>query len=200
MGLMAKEGGGGEFILPPMGTHPAICAAVIDLGTQYSELYKKHQHKVLLGWELDCDPPREDGAPHMAWKRYTMSLHQKAGLRQTLEAWRGRNFTTEELLGFNLENIAGKGCLVTLTHVEREGRKYANIAGVSALPKGMSAPAASKPPVLFNLDEPNEAIFSALSDRLQEVIKSSAEWQDRQGVATGEAPPPGDDYSDGIPF
>ena len=110
MGLMAKDSGGGDYTPPPQGTHPAVCCAVIDLGTQHSELYDKWQQKVLLGWELDADPPRDDGAPHTAWRRFTLSLHQKAGLRAVLEAWRGKNFTGEELAGFDLATVAGKGC------------------------------------------------------------------------------------------
>ena len=190
MGLTARDSGGGDYTPPPQGTHPAVCVAVIDLGTQHSELYDKWQAKVLLGWELDADPPRTDGAPHTAWKRFTLSLHQKAGLRAALEAWRGRNFTAEELAGFDLKNVAGEGCLVTITHVEREGKRYANVAGISALPKGLSAPAASKDPTIFCVDEPDEAIFAALSDRLKDTIRNSQEWRDG-------APPPGDDD---IPF
>lgn len=196
MSLTAKDSGG-DYTPPPQGTHPAVCCAVIDLGTQYSEQYNRHAHKVLLGWELDADPPREDG-PHMAWKRYTLSLHKKAGLRGMLEAWRGRAFTPEELEGFDLHNIVGKGCLVSLTHDTRDGRTYANISAVSALPKGMTAPTLSKDPVLFDLDSPDEAVFSALSERLQETIRSSAEWQDRQSAGSpGE--PPADD-GDSLPF
>jgi hypothetical protein len=163
MGLTAKDSGGGDYSPAPQGTHPAVCFAVIDLGTQYSEQYKRHAHKVALGWELDADPPRDDGSPHMAWKRYTLSLHKKAGLRAMLEAWRGRAFTEQELAGFDLRNILGKGCLISLIHEEREGNKYANISAVSALPKGMAPPTPSKEPVLFDMDEPNEAVFSSLS-------------------------------------
>ena len=200
MGLMAKDSGGGDYTPPPQGTHPAVCIAVIDLGTQYSELYQKSQQKVLLGWELDADPPRADGAAHTAWKRFTLSLHQKAGLRAALEAWRGRNFTAEELAGFDLANIAGKGCLITITHVEREGKKYANVAGISALPKGLTAPAASKEPTIFRVDEPDEAIFAALSDRLKDTIRSSREWLDRHAPATiGATLDTGPD-DDNVPF
>ena len=200
MGLVAKDSGGGDYTPVPQGTHPAVCCAVIDLGTQRSDLYDKWQQKVLLGWEVDADPARTDGLPHTVWRRFTLSLHQKAGLRAVLEAWRGRQFTPEELAGFNLEAIAGTGCLVTVTHVEREGKKFSNVAGVSALPKGLTAPAATKPPTIFRVDEPDEAIFAAFSDRLKDTIRQSQEWRDRQeGAATigNDAPPPGDDD---VPF
>jgi hypothetical protein len=86
------------------------------------------------------------------------------------------------------------------THVEREGKKFSNVAGVSALPKGLTSPAATKPPVIFRVDEPDEAIFAAFSDRLKDTIRQSQEWRDKQeGAATigNDAPPPGDDD---VPF
>jgi len=197
MGLTAKDSGG-NYILPPQGTHAGVCCAVIDLGTHYDERWKKRQHKVLIGWELDAEPVRDDGLPHMVWNRYTVSLHEKAGLRKMLEAWRSRSFTPEELEGFDLKNIAGKGCLITLTHEEKEGKKYSNIASVSALPKQMQAPATSKAPVLFNIDEPDEAVFAEFSERLQDTIRSSDEWKERATGTVGDgAPPPGDDD---VPF
>jgi len=117
-----------------------------------------------------------------------------------LEAWRGKQFTAEELAGFDLANIAGKGCLVTITHVDREGKKYANVAGVTSLPKGLSAPAASKPPAIFRVDEPDEEIFSSLSDKLKDTIRSSREWLDKHAptATAGATLPPGGD--DDIPF
>jgi hypothetical protein len=152
---------------------------------------------VLLGWELECEPEREDGTPHVVWRRYTVSLHKKAEMRKTLEAWRGKNFTQEELDGFDLKNIAGKGCIITITHTEKDGQTYANIASVSALPKKMPAPTLSKPPTLFDVDEPDQAVFAAFSEKLQDLIRSSAEWQ-RRAEAGGEQPPPVGD--DDIPF
>lgn len=200
MGLTAKDSGG-NFVPPPSGTHPGVCCAIIDLGTQYSEQWNKHQHKVSIGWELECEPMRDDGSPHTVWKRFTVSLHKKSDLRHVLEAWRGRSFTTEELEGFNLKNVLGKGCMITLTHQEKDGNTYANIASVSALPKKMPSPTVSKAPIMFDLDEPDMALFATFSTKLQDLIKASAEWKERTGEAAGaadEQPPPHDD--DSIPF
>jgi hypothetical protein len=197
MGLTAKDSGG-DFELPPQGTHPATCCAIIDLGTQYSEKWKKHAHKVLLGWELGTDDKRNDGQAHAVWQRFTVSLHAKAGLRRVLEAWRGRSFTAEELSGFDLKNVAGKGCIITVMHKDVEGKTYANIASVSALPRQMTAPVLAKAPTLFDIDKPDMDVFNAFSEKLQELIKSSAEWKSSTGTGAADGPPPLGD--DDIPF
>lgn len=57
-----------------------------------------HFHKVLLSFEItDAENRRSDGSPHTISKRFTASLHAKAGLRKFLESWRGRPSPPEEL-------------------------------------------------------------------------------------------------------
>ena len=107
MGLIAKNTGGGDHKPPPEGTHTAICVKIIDIGTQYSNFYGKSKHKVIIGWELP-NAKDDEGEPVIAWKRYTLSLHENAALRGHLEAWRGKSFSNEELEGFHLKNILGK--------------------------------------------------------------------------------------------
>ena len=202
MGLTARDSGGGDFSPAPEGTHLATCVAVIDLGTQYTEKWKKQQHRVLLGWELDTDEKRDDGAPFIVWKRHTVSLHKKAGLRRDLEAWRGRQFTDAELEGFDLKNILGKPCIIGITQVTREGTTYTNVASVAALPKRMEAPKATTKTILFDVDAPDMDVFNGFGDKLKEQIQASAEWKDRDGGGGNrgidEPPPPTDD--DPIPF
>ena len=79
-----------------------------------------------------------DGKPFLIKRDYRASLHEKAGLRKDLEAWRGRPFTPTELLGFDLENVVGVPC--TLNVIQKAGSKggiFSNIAGIMPLAKGM---------------------------------------------------------------
>jgi len=78
-----------------------------------------------------------DNRPYLVHKRYTCSLHEKSGLCKDLEAWRGKPFTPEELLGFDLENLLGKPCMLSVIHVERNGSTYANVSGVMKSPRGI---------------------------------------------------------------
>ena len=168
-----------EYNPPEAGTFTARCASLIDLGTQATEWEGKAKtaHKVLLSFEItDSENRRADGSPHLLSKRFTASLHAKAGLRKFLESWRGRPFTPEELAGFDLKNILGLHCLIGIVHETKGDKTYANISSVMKLPKGMPAGAAELDPVAFDLAAPNWQVFAGLSSRLQGQIAESPEY------------------------
>lgn len=168
MGLIAS-GSNKSYVPAPVGTHPAVCVQVIDLGLQHSEFYGKTAHKCLIGWELPGELDAE-GKPYMVFKRYTASTNKKATLRQHLEAWRGKPFTDAEVKAFDIKTIAGKPCLVNITHTETDGNTYANIASVMALPKGTPAPKATVKPIVFDIDAWDDAVFDAFGDNLKKTI------------------------------
>ena len=188
MGLIAKETGGGGHDPIPEGTYEAVCYAVIDLGTHYSEAYKKAAHKVLIQWEIpECRITVERGGkdvdlPRAVHRKYTMSLHKKATLRGDLEAWRGKAFTEAELAGFDLEAIAGASCMLGIVHeTGMDGKTYANISNILALPrrKGQQRLQPENPVVTFaipDLPKPGFAIPDTLPDWVVEVIQQSEEW------------------------
>lgn len=137
MAIIAKAGDGGNFQPAPAGVHQAVCVDVVDLGI-LEVTYKgetKKQHKVNVAWQISED--REDGKPFLVFKRYTLSLHEKAGLRKDLEAWRGRKFTRDEEMGFDVESIIGANCLLNVTHNNVNDKTYANVASIMPLHKNM---------------------------------------------------------------
>lgn len=176
---------GGDFKPIPEGTYIALCVRVIDLGTQISSFQgaDKLQRKVLIAWEVPDEMVEFDGEkrPALIMQRYTASLSDKATLRKHLEAWRGRRFTEEELRGFDLKNVLGKGCQIQVLHSENGA--YANVAAIMALPKGVPAPDPHHPLVHFSLDEGefSEGIYDGLSDKLKAQIASSPEYKARTG-------------------
>lgn len=127
-----------KFAPAPAGVHAAVCVDEVDMG-----LVKNHFQPdaapvptVRLVWQIAEDMP--DGKPFLIKKDYRASLHEKAGLRKDLEAWRGRPFTPTELLGFDLETVVGIPC--TLNVIQKQGSKggtFSNIAGIMPLAKGM---------------------------------------------------------------
>lgn len=139
MAIYAKASGS-NFTPAPAGTHAAVCVDVVDLGVIEATWNKKtlKQHKIRIVWQIDEE--RDDGKPYNVSRRYTLSLHEKAGLRKDLESWRGRAFTQEELQGFDVETVIGVGCLVNVVHNDKDGSTFANVAGVMKLGKGMTAP------------------------------------------------------------
>ena len=179
MALTVSEGATGAYTPPEAGTFPARCCALIDLGTQTStfEGETKAARKILVSFEItDSDNRRDDGSPHIVSKRFTASLHPKAGLRKFLEAWRGRPFTAEELKAFDLKTLLGIPCLLGIVHQEKGDRVYANLSSCMKLPKGFAAAPGAEPLVSFDLDAPDWQAFAGLSSRLQAQIAEAPEF------------------------
>jgi len=174
----------------PAGSHIATCTAVIDLGTQESNFNGeiKRQRKLMLTFELNEEAGlRDDGKRYAISKRYTASLHEKSSLRKDLIAWRGRDFTPAELEGFEVNNVAGKTCMISVAHVEKGGSTYANIVSIMGAPKGVTNPGASVAVTLsLEPSEFNAMAYEGLGDKLREIIAQSPEYK-----ALGKAAPAG---------
>lgn len=201
MSLIAKEPES-NFELAPEGTHVARCVQLIDLGTQYSEYWKKSSHKLLIGWELPTEL-QENGEPFLVWNRYTLSLAPKSALRHDLEAWRSKAFTEDELSGFDLADVVGAPCLVTVNHRKDGDKTYANVTGVAAVLKGVEVPAMVHDTKEFYIENWDDEVFAAFSDKLKETILQSAEARARNGQLdeTAEEPESSEDFpDDNIPF
>ncbi len=142
MAIIATAGDGKTFTPAPQGVHQAVCVDVIDKGileVTYAGQTKK-QHKVSIAWQID--ELRDDLKRYLVYKRYTLSLNEKATLRKDLESWRGRPFTREEEMGFDVESVIGANCLLNIQHNVKPDATYANVVAVMPLHKGMSKIAA----------------------------------------------------------
>lgn len=200
-----SDSGGGAFEQPPIGTHVSRCVKMIDIGTQRGEYQGQanSRRQVIIGFELPAELMTEGesaGKPFTVSKFYTASLGEKANLRKDLANWRGRDFTEEELRGFDSKNILGKCCMVSLT---ANDKGKVRITGIMALPKGTVVPEQVNPTVYLSL-EPEEykaEVFEALSEGYKKLIRVSPEWAELQKV--GQPRTGGtkfDDMEDDIPF
>ncbi len=186
MGFIAKDSGGGNFKPAPAGTHLARCYRMIDLGTQSGTFNgeTKLRHKIQLTWELHGEDDdgnalvMDDGKPLIVNKRYTLSLHAKAGLRRDLESWRGKPFTEDEAKGFDVRVLLDKWCMLSLIHNKVGEKTYVNIAGISSVPSAMrkSLPTGVNKIAQFDLEDPDMEMFSTFHEKLQEAIKAAPEW------------------------
>lgn len=176
MSLTLPKESGGDFELPPADTHIATCYRIIDLGTQQIEWQNevKHQHKIMLSWELNA--AMSDGRPFSIHKRYTFSSHEKANMRQDLEAWRGVPFTAEDMGNFKLANLLGKSCLMGIIHSTKNGKTYANISSIMRLPKGMEPPKLVNELLEFDLSHFDADVFAKLSQGIRDTISKSPEY------------------------
>ena len=213
MGLTAKQKGN-DIDPIPAGFYPAICVGVYDLGNQYSEWYKKTTHKVTIVWEvpgqridLEIDGKMENLPRHIS-NRYTVSLGKKSNLRKMLVGWRGKQFTDDELEGFDLKNILSINCQIQIIH---DDNGYANVENV--LPASKPGKIKSESILgFFSFEEmdwthpfekPDE-----MPNWIYETIQKSEEWKTggkmdqaaQEVVPAGELMPPADEEDDDLPF
>lgn len=203
MGFIATdEGGSSNFKRVPPGAYVGRCYSLIDLGTQRTDgqFGVKMQHKIQISWELfgednDGNPltVEVDGVemPMTIFKRYTVSLHEKANLRKELASWRGRDFTDEEAKAFDVSKLLSAYCMVNVTTSENNGKTYSNVAGLTPIPNALKTakPAPVHANIIFNLDEPDLVLFETFYDKLKDQIKASPEWCAVMGAGSEGAPP-----------
>lgn len=215
MAFIATDSGGGNFKRVPAGVFIGRCYSLIDLGTQLTtgQYGEKMQHKIRIGWELFGEDENGqpltievDGRemPMTISKSYTVSLHEKAGLRKDLAAWRGRDFTEEEARGFDVQKLVGAYCMLNVTTSETNGKTYSNVAGITPLPGALknAKPAGVHEPVIFDLDKPDMQVFSGFHEKLQAAIQRAPEWarHGKQAQQPHHAPESQDFDSEEIPF
>lgn len=152
--VSANEGGGYKPI--EEGTYLALCYGLIDMGDVYSEQYDKCSPKFMILWELaGAGTIAIDGREfnRTVSKTYSKSLGTKSNLRKDLRAWRGREFTEEELMKFNMANILGAPCQIQIINQTSNGKTYSNIAAIMNLPKGMPKPEATQAIIQWDFED-----------------------------------------------
>jgi hypothetical protein len=184
MSLIVNEGNSTNIPLLAEDVYPAVCCMLVDLGDQYSEKFGNTSRKVLISWELPGEK-LDNGETRRLSNTYTASLNSKGNLRKDLISWRGRDFTVDELKQFDLRNIVGAPCMLSVIHkVGQDGTKRAVIGGIMKLPKGMPTPALSNGFTIFDLDEPDpEAKMKDLPEWIQTRIMESETWKEREAAA-----------------
>ncbi len=116
----------------PEGLVQASCVDVVDLGMQPG-MNGEEVHKCKFVFETALRDSK--GVPFRistSFFGYTVSLGKKANLRKDLERWRGRQFTSEELAGFDIDSVLGAPAMLNVVHVasKKNGKVYANIDGI----------------------------------------------------------------------
>lgn len=213
MPLVAKDSG--DFVTVPAGMHLARCYRIVDLGTQRSEYMGKEKYlpKVMIQFEVHGEDDRgnplltQDGRPLSIAKSFTLTLAEKSTLRKDLQMWRGRDFTADELRGFELKNVLGAWAMLNVTHTESNGKTYTNIAGINPVPANMKKagmPQGVNELKIFSIEEPDMELFDTFSENLKTKISSSPEWKEMQVAPTQKTSldkaPGFEGLEDDIPF
>ena len=201
--MKVSDKGGSDFQTVDAGVYMARCYKLIDLGTQEGEFEGKPTSKreVVLGWEFPTEL-MDDGKPFVTSAFFTASIGEKAKLRKLLIDWRGRDFTPEELGGFELKNILGAPCQLNMV-LNKKGKVV--VGSASPLMKGAVCPEQMNPTVYMSLekDEFDQATFDGLGDFFQKKIMASPEYAALKGgkVTEYDVPEPVVERGeDDIPF
>jgi hypothetical protein len=207
MALKAPSGNNTSRQIAPEGAYPARCYQIIDLGTtMQTGQFPGKKRKVQFIFELPTETYEfekgEGLKPFYARSIYNLSMNEKAVLRRDIEAWAGKKMSNEIAGEFDIFTLLGRPCIVNITHIEKGDAKYANIIGMSPLPKGMVCPPAFNAPLCYNTEEHDEAVFSQLPEFIQDKIKMSDEWIARisKPAPVVAAPVEAEAEDDGFPF
>ena len=196
MGLTAKSSGE-DFAPHPAGTVIGLCYSVVDLGTQTGGNFGP-KHECVITWE--STELMEDGRPFALSKFYTVSLNEKANLYHDLVSWRGRDFTPEELAGFNVANVLGAPAMLTVVH---DDKGKARVAGVAKAMKGVAVPEPVNQRCQFSFEDDPVSIPEHMPEWLQKRVMAAQEWSGNSAAPTTDAREGGfdsDDFDDSIPF
>lgn len=201
MALVATNKGG-NFALAPAGVHIARCYGIYDLGTQPDTWQgkPKPQHKVRIAFELPNEKHVfQDGKgeePFTLSNKFTASTGERSNFRKTLEAWRGRPFSEEEIKAFDISKLLGVTCLLNVIHkTGKENKVRANIASISKLMFGQTCPPAINAPLIYQIEEKEGGCFKKLPEWIQQEIAQSIEFRGVQAT-TGGADASGQEGSD----
>jgi hypothetical protein len=191
MALIAKAApsGTGSFKLHPPGQWRMVCADVHDEGfkkKQWPGEAEREVQEVRIVWQSEL-VNEDNGEPYEHSEWLTLSLGEKAKLRWLLESWRGKPFTEDELVGFDVEKLIGVPAYVQIIHRPKKttGEPKAEVKAIMQLPKGMEKLAVTP-------------TFTKVADRVKG--NGTAPVQQNQ-----PAPPPPDeqpfeDEEDDLPF
>lgn len=195
MAITATNSGSHKDFEPiEAGTYAARCISMIEIGTITESFQgeEKRMRKVRITWELPTEQKvfkEENGEqPYVVSKEFTLSMHEKATLRKYLQDWRGQAFTEAEAKAFDISVLLGKPCMLSVTHKvsEKNGKTYAEIAGVSKLMKGLECPPQINPTTELSYDNFVWDTYNNLPQYLRDKIASSEEFQRMQSFTDYE--------------
>jgi hypothetical protein len=192
MSIIAQQtnNGGGQTV--PAGTHVARCYQIIHIGTIVDTYQgeEKLVNKVRLVFELPLETADfgKGEQPFSIGRDFTLSMHEKSGLRAFVQSWLGKAMSDAEASKFDIGTLLGKEAMVSVMHrTANTGRNYADLKGASPLAKGMTCPPQVNAAFLLDYDsEDFDLRFKMLPEWLQNKVSSSAEFSQRLDKAADQ--------------
>ena len=171
--------------VPPVepGVYMAVCVGVVDLGEQYSEMYKSYSNKVKFVWALPGETIEVDGKTEerQLSREFSIATKKTSKLRTFLGSWNSKNYSDEEYMELDLFDQVGKVCQLNV--VLNDTGEYANVDSVMPIPKGMPAPTSKTAFFTWDMDAWDDAVFESLPEWTREQIKKSTQYQKEHAPA-----------------
>lgn len=146
------------------GVYMAVCVGVIDLGEQYSEMFKNYRNEVQIVWEIPSETVEIDGEtkPRQLSRTFSVATSRKANLRAIISSWNGKTYSDDEFGELDLFAQIGKPCMLNV--VLNDSGEYSNVDSVVPMPKGVPAPVSTTPPIRWDMDAWDDAVFQTLPE------------------------------------
>lgn len=158
------------------GVYMAVCVGVIDLGEQYSEMFKNYRNEVQIVWEIPSETVEIDGEtkPRQLSRTFSVATSKKANLRAIISSWNGKTYSDDEFGELELFAQIGKPCMLNV--VLNDSGEYSNVDSVVPMPKGVPAPVSTTPPIRWDMDAWDDAVFQTLPEWARDKIKKSTQY------------------------
>ena len=162
----------------------AVCVGVVDLGEQYSEVYKSYSNKVKFVWALPGETIEIDGKTEerQLSREFSVATKKNSKLRTFLGGWNSKNYSDEEFMELDLFDQIGKACQLNV--VLNDTGEYANVDSIMPLPKGFTAPESKTAFFTWDMDIWDDAVFEKLPAWTQDQIKKSTQYQKNHAPET----------------
>jgi hypothetical protein len=165
--------------LPPVepGVYMAVCVGVVDLGEQYSEVYKSYSNKVKFIWALPSETIEVDGKQEerQLSREFSVATKKTSKLRSFLCGWNGKNYSDEEYMELDMLDQLGKPCQLNV--VLSDSGEYANVDSVMPIPKGFPAPVSKTELFAWDMDQWDDDAFERLPEWVRGQIQKSTQYQ-----------------------
>lgn len=184
MAILATNNGQQRELIPA-GNYLGRCYQMIEIGTVNEIILgtAKTLKKVRIGWELPTELKvfnEEKGEqPCVISKEFTLSMHEKSGLRAALKSWRGKDFSEEEAKAFDITKLLGVPCMINIIHKPGKAdpsKTYQEIAGITGVPKGMQVPDQINRTMCLSYDNFDIDLFDSLPDFIKDKMRGSLEY------------------------
>ena len=195
MGLNVEAGAGQvktQRELAKKGPRVGIISGIIDLGMQPQEFggEVKPDCREFLPMITLCNDKytTEDGEERnmvvSPWP-IKIKLGDRANYPKFCAAADPQGEVVPDGIG-NVFDLVGRAVFAVMSHSEpnAEGIVYANCKGIQELPEDYPLPEVAINELVFNADEPDQAIFDKLYDRTQLLITNSPSWKGFSNAST----------------